>query len=132
MPYFRGFSKSIITYDEKKLQWLLKSDKNDVIGTAYAPLEPMGLGEILWQFNINICNPDNDSEPMKAVMTTCLVNLFKMIIEQFFWWGQNEKRPPPSNKNFDFSTYFAKKITFPRNLCLTLQYPFGSSKWQWW
>ena len=109
MPYFRGFSKSIITYDEKKLQWLLKSDKNDVIGTAYAPLEPMGLGEILWQFNINICNPDNDFEPMKAVMTTCLVNLFKMIIEQFFWWGQNEKRPPPLKQKFRFQHLFCQK-----------------------
>ena len=44
-------------------------------GKAHVSIQPVGMGEQHWDFNINVCDPDIDPEPITAIMTVCLVSI---------------------------------------------------------
>lgn len=73
LPYFKGFTGSIIKYDEDNLQWLMINDPdNGVNGSAAASIQSMGTGAQMWHFDKDICNR-NTLDPFNALMTVCTV-----------------------------------------------------------
>jgi hypothetical protein len=75
MPYFLGFVKSIIRYDEDAETWQLTSTDGSVNGSSVARIESMGTGVRGWRFDRDICNSDHQGD-YKALLTACSLQQF--------------------------------------------------------
>ena len=70
LPFYKGFIKSNIKYNESIEAWVLSSNDGSVNGEAVTDVHSMGTGALTWTFNKDICNTNN-YDPMESVMTVC-------------------------------------------------------------
>ena len=69
MPFFKGFHKTTISYDESSEAWTLTSEDDLVIGRSPGPIGiAMGTELMEWTFEPPVCQ---SSQPGKLILTVC-------------------------------------------------------------
>ena len=73
MPFFKGFHKTTISYDENSEAWTLASEDDSVIGRSLGPIGiAMGTELMDWTFESPVCQaspPGNFN--LKLILTVC-------------------------------------------------------------